>query len=294
MSTPFGAQSAWRQLVDLIGRRRVPPGISAIAKLKAIRAHVPAPIRAASARGVAFADPPAALVLLFAEDELAIAAPVLRTARLRADEWIEMLPGMSPAARSILRHRRDLPPTVDRALESFGSTDFVLPDAAPTPVSVATPVEVEEPLPVDQAAEAVEAEAEVEPVEAEAAPADVAGMVVEETSLDVDAVAEAPSIDWTEVLGPLPANEPEPPVAIEIAAPEPMVAEPQALAEPVAEPEIAEPEIVVPPESTFVSFASVALGLPVVAEAFRHSEAKQAPFPAANEVIREHGPARGG
>ncbi|MFX8918519.1 hypothetical protein ABTN06_19520, partial [Acinetobacter baumannii] len=78
---PVGVQSAWRQLVDLIGRRRVPATPEAIERLRAIRAQVPPPVRAASARALAFATPPAALVRLFAEDELSIAAPVLRIAR---------------------------------------------------------------------------------------------------------------------------------------------------------------------------------------------------------------------
>jgi signal transduction histidine kinase len=126
MSTPFGAQSAWRQLVDLVGRGRVPANVEAIETLKTLRPSVPPPVRAASARALAFANPPAAVVRLFFDDELSIAAPVLRTARLHAEEWIDMLPGMSPTARSVLRHRRDLAPEVLRALESFGPLDFRL------------------------------------------------------------------------------------------------------------------------------------------------------------------------
>lgn len=271
MSTPFGAQSAWRQLVDLIGRRRVPPGISAIAKLKAIRAHVPAPIRAASARGVAFADPPAALVQLFAEDDAAIAAPVLRTARLRAEEWIGMLPGMSPAARSILRHRRDLPPAVNRALEGFGSVDFVLSSgrpAAPPLVRITRPVvpqRIVEVPPVVETPQVEESEeaVEVDAVEIEAAEVETA----EVDAVDGQAPVEAMAIDWTDVLGPLPANEPEQVIEDVAAVPEPVVHAPEA-EEPVA----TVPETV-PPESTFVSLGSVALGLPVVAEALRQHDA---------------------
>src|SRR5258706_4029456 len=40
-----------------------------------------------------------------------------------------MRPGLSPAGRSLLRHRRDLSPAVKRSLASFGSVDFVLPAA---------------------------------------------------------------------------------------------------------------------------------------------------------------------
>ncbi len=129
LGTPFGVQSAWRQLVDLIGRRRVPPATRAMATLRAIRSEVPRQVRVASARALEFSNPPAPLVRLFARDDLPIAIPVLRSARLSASEWIQLLPDLAPAARGILRNRRDLPPAVQRALESFGSVDFVLSDS---------------------------------------------------------------------------------------------------------------------------------------------------------------------
>lgn len=130
LGTPYGVQSAWRQLVDLIGRRRVPPATRAMATLRAIRNEVPRQVRAASARALEFSNPPAPLVRLFARDDLPIAIPVLRSARLSASEWIQLLPDLAPAARTILRNRRDLAPAVQRALESFGSVDFVLPNQA--------------------------------------------------------------------------------------------------------------------------------------------------------------------
>lgn len=146
MSSPFGAQSAWRQLVDLIGRGRAPANEAAIARLRAIRGDVPPPVRAASARALAFATPPAELVALFAEDELAIAAPVLRAAHLSTGAWCALLPGLTPAARSILRHRRDLSPEVGRALETFGSVDFVLGAPAAPIAPAAAPQKVAEPM----------------------------------------------------------------------------------------------------------------------------------------------------
>lgn len=122
----FGAAATWRQLVDLMGRGRIPADEPTIARLRLLRGVVAVPVRAASARALAFAAPPARLVGLFAEDELAIAAPVLRTATLDADAWLALLPWLSPAGRSVLRHRRDLPDAVARGLESFGASDFVL------------------------------------------------------------------------------------------------------------------------------------------------------------------------
>ena len=127
MATSFGAQSAWRQLTDLIGRRRAAPDARVIERLRAIRRRVPMPTRAASARNLAFANPPAELVRLFAEDEPSVAAPVIAVARLTGEEWRAMLPDLPPTSRSLLRHRRDLPAETVRALDSFGSSDFALP-----------------------------------------------------------------------------------------------------------------------------------------------------------------------
>jgi signal transduction histidine kinase len=141
----FGAQATWRQLVDLLGRGKVPADADTLERLRALRPKVAMPVRAASARALAFTRPPATLVALFAEDELAIAAPVLRTATLDAAEWLALLPLLNPAERSVLRHRRDLPDEVGRGLESFGPVDFVIGHDAPAarqeaPASLAPPV----------------------------------------------------------------------------------------------------------------------------------------------------------
>ncbi|GEM72171.1 hypothetical protein SAQ01S_19370 [Sphingomonas aquatilis NBRC 16722] len=163
MDSGFGAQSAWRQLVDLMGRGRIAADEPGLARLRMLRQAVPLAVRSASARALAFATPPAPLVGLFAEDAFAVAAPLLRTVTLDADTWIALLPRLSPQGRALLRHRRDLPAAVERALESFGSVDFVLPDAAVAadvaPVPVASdvgPAEVEPavaPTPVVDASE---------------------------------------------------------------------------------------------------------------------------------------------
>lgn len=141
MSSPIGAQLAWRQLVDLVGRGRVEASDRVIERLRSIRAAVPPPVRTASARAVADASPPLSLVTLFAEDEIAVAAPVLRVVQLVPADWAELLPLLSPTGRSIVRHRRDLPCEVIAMLASFGSVDFVLasPDA-PSSSSVDFPI----------------------------------------------------------------------------------------------------------------------------------------------------------
>lgn len=141
VSTPFGAETAWRQLVDLVGRGRAEPTPDTMATLRDLRARVPARIRAASARALTYAAPPAPLVRLFAEDDANIAAPVLRTARLPASDWTAMLVAMSAQGRAILRHRRDLPPEVMRALGDFGPVDFVLSGDPASASPAAAPAE---------------------------------------------------------------------------------------------------------------------------------------------------------
>ncbi|MFS0770952.1 sensor histidine kinase [Sphingomonas sp. 1P08PE] len=144
----FGAQSAWRQIVDLLGRGRIAADAvdEAMGRLRDLRDRVPASVRAASGRALAMARPPAALVAFFAGDELAIGAPVLRTAVLEEADWLGLLSGLSPAGRSVLRHRRDLPADVVRALESFGTTDFTLGDGSNDAVVVAAPGPIEVPV----------------------------------------------------------------------------------------------------------------------------------------------------
>ncbi|KQN26379.1 hypothetical protein ASE86_09705 [Sphingomonas sp. Leaf33] len=126
LASPSAAQAAWRQIVDLVGRGRVPADDWALTTLRDIRERVPVAARAASARALYGAATPAALVRLLATDDLAVAAPILRFAVLDDAEWTDLLPALSPAGRAVLRHRRDLSASVIRALESFGSVDFVL------------------------------------------------------------------------------------------------------------------------------------------------------------------------
>ena len=120
--------SAWRQLVDLIGRGRASPDPRAIALLRELRDGVPRTVRVASARDLEYARPPAELVDLLATDVIEAAVPVLRSATLSVGEWLALLPRLGSAARGVVRNRRDLDPAVTRALDSFGGTDLVLGD----------------------------------------------------------------------------------------------------------------------------------------------------------------------
>ncbi len=270
MSTAFGAQTAWRQLVDLIGRGRAPASEIAIARLRSIRPQVPATIRAASARALAFARPPAPLVRLFAEEDLAISAPVLRMADLTTAEWIAMLPDMSSAGRSVLRHRRDLSAEVGRALEAYGPIDFILPpsDKAPAPVEALPEAALTadiEPIAAAPSPDSVD-NAPVMPLAAndvEPAPAPVEAPTAEpaaDTASSSDpvpepeAVYEPLSIDWTAVIAARPkepgdaAFKPRPlnlPTMLPAFTP-PVLSPQPAVAAPVPQPEPAPVATVVP------------------------------------------------
>ncbi|QKS00038.1 sensor histidine kinase [Sphingomonas sp. CL5.1] len=148
-STPFGAQAAFRQIADLLARGRIEESGEVLDHLRGLRGRVPVAVRAATARALALATPSAGLVAIFAEDEPAVAAPVLRAARLGDAEWRSLLPALGPTGRAVLRHRDDLGADVGRALESFGATDFALGyDGAEIATPEVEPTVAEAPSPV--------------------------------------------------------------------------------------------------------------------------------------------------
>jgi hypothetical protein len=166
-ATPFGAQTAWRQLIDLMSRGRVPADPPMLTRLAELRETVAEGVRVASARILSSGRPPAALVAFFAQDTMAVAATVLRSVKLADDEWLAILPALTPRTRSILRHRRDLSETVIRGLESFGPVDFVLPNMsrpAEAPPPVASPLEAAPEPEQREPVVAPEPVAEAEPV----------------------------------------------------------------------------------------------------------------------------------
>jgi hypothetical protein len=249
VSTSFGKASAWRQLVDLIGRRRIAADARAFNLLRRIRDDVPIGVRAASARALENGNPPAPLVALCALDHISVAAPLLRTARMTSGEWVELLPRLSAAARSVLRSRRDLPPGIERALETFGPVDFVVTGTVAEPDAVAPP----EPAEAEAVPAIAVADAEPEemlPVAIEPEPAFEAAATGATVGPEPDAGFESPRdlIESPERVAtlsePVAAFEPEPADAMTAAPVEaaaetqPMVAdappEPVAGSEPVA------------------------------------------------------------
>jgi signal transduction histidine kinase len=141
-------QARWRQLVDLLaqspGRETSPAIDEAYQRLRADRDVIPAAERQAIGAGFAGLPVSPRLVAFFAEDNPAVAAPVITQARLSGEDWLELIPAFSPSARSLLRHRRDLDPSVARALETLGPSDRVI---GGPPLAVVPPAPVEESRP---------------------------------------------------------------------------------------------------------------------------------------------------
>ena len=131
---PSATAAKWRQLVDLLGQRRDPRGSAetaeALSWLRARRPVIPAQTRRSIARSLAGRRVAPAALAFFAEDSPAIAAPLVGGALLETHEWLDLLPSLPPAARALLRHRRDLPAEIVQALASFGPSDFALPDSS--------------------------------------------------------------------------------------------------------------------------------------------------------------------
>lgn len=219
----FGAQAAFRQLVDLAARGRAPADDLLLDRLRALRPTVPAAVRAASARSLALANPPVALVRLFAEDEPAVAGAVLRAVPLSAAEWSALLPVVGPAGRAVLRQRSDLPDAVRRALDAFGAVDFTIgfapagaqDDAAGPHAQPSCPA----PEPEAEVAEAKGGSGDVLPFVAapEPEPAGAADFVsVGMVAREIPMVAEAMRHLSAELPAP-PATEEEPRRGFEVA-----------------------------------------------------------------------------
>ncbi len=140
-----GAKSAvWTQIVDVLAQDRGSLSselrTTALSRLHELRADVPDRRRLACAVSIAGRDMPVDLVAMFATDIPAVAAPVLTRAILTDGQWQDLLPRLPMPSRALLRERRDLSPFADRALASFGSSDFALPHGQDEQVAVLTDV----------------------------------------------------------------------------------------------------------------------------------------------------------
>ena len=123
----------YRQLLDLLGtspaEARGEQLDAAYVRLAELAQKIPAANRAAMIRDSALRLRSPRLVAALAESEPAVAEAAVLQARLTQEEWLDLIPALPPAARPVLRQRRDLPGEVPALLARLGVTDRGLPPA---------------------------------------------------------------------------------------------------------------------------------------------------------------------
>ena len=224
--TPDARAFLWRQVVDVLAQGRghrvddplvdAPRAVDAYNFLRSVRPEIPVDLRLAAGRGLAGRRVPSELVLMFAEDLPHIAAPVLGHVVLGNRQWIDLLPRLTPSARNLLRTRRDLGYEVERALEGFGGSDFLIPGPAETADASLAPLAA----PIEDLV--AEAQAVARPASPPVADADPAAPPLATAPSEIQAQPPA------EIQPPPPGGAPQPTVASAppVATPPPFVDEP--------------------------------------------------------------------
>lgn len=138
--SPAARQALWRQIVDLLAQAQDDQGLrqTALHRLERWRKDVPPVVRQSMAIQLAIRRVPPDMLRFFAADTTAVAAPLLAGAQMAESEWEQLIPTLTPIARALLRHRRDLPGGALRALALFGRDDLVL-EGSCAPVAAEPP-----------------------------------------------------------------------------------------------------------------------------------------------------------
>jgi hypothetical protein len=127
----------WRQVADMLAQSgpdmTQADAARGLAALSVLRPHISPAIRLDTARSIASRCRFAPLAVLIGNDEPAVTVALFDRIDLGDEDWLAMLPLLTPLARSRLRARKDLSPPVRRALASLGSVDFSLPASDPVP-----------------------------------------------------------------------------------------------------------------------------------------------------------------
>jgi signal transduction histidine kinase len=126
-----GKVAQWRQLVDLVVQARgalsAEVRAAVLSRIEMLRPQVPVEQRRRAAAQLATRANAIDGVAIFGIDEPVVAAPILSSAQLSADDWRQLIPKIPAASRLLLRNRRDLPGGAIVALGSYGHSDFGLP-----------------------------------------------------------------------------------------------------------------------------------------------------------------------
>ncbi len=117
LSQPVGSPHdrivRWRQLVDLVARASDQGDPELLAKalqsIRTERRHVREPLRAAAARAIAGKPIPLGLLKIFADDKLAVAAPLLAAATIDEDVFADLRVEASDEVRGFLDTLRPVP-----------------------------------------------------------------------------------------------------------------------------------------------------------------------------------------
>jgi hypothetical protein len=113
-SDPHDRAVRWRQLVELVTRagEAADPDLldRALAQIEAEVGFISERVRSAAALAIAPLNPPADLVAIFASDGIAVAAPLLASARLSASEWKHVSAAASEECRTFIAAMRSEQP----------------------------------------------------------------------------------------------------------------------------------------------------------------------------------------
>lgn len=125
--------ASWRQMVDVLAQAgpslRASVRRETVERLVDVRAAVPAHDRLMTAASLAGRTRDIDVVMLFATDAPAVAAPLLARLELGDDAWRAIIPALPATSRNILRNRRDLPDAAEDMLARFAPGDRALPGA---------------------------------------------------------------------------------------------------------------------------------------------------------------------
>ena len=127
------ARIQYVQLLDLLGTVRSDSDDArldqAYERLLHLSRRIETPDRANLLRtsGLRLRNP--RLLVFLAGDDPLISSAAIAAAEMDEEEWLDLIPALPIVSRGILRHRRDLGPTVEARLESLGIGDRGLPDA---------------------------------------------------------------------------------------------------------------------------------------------------------------------
>ena len=123
----------YRQLLDLLGTSPVASRgaqvEAAYDRLTELAQSIPAGQRSAMLNDPALRLRSPRLVATLAGSDAQIAAAVLARAQLGREQWLDLIPALSPAVRPALRRRGDLPSEVTALLMRLGINDRGLPPA---------------------------------------------------------------------------------------------------------------------------------------------------------------------